>query len=141
MSITPLAGMPRASLKRRTARAVLGPKNPVTGQSAAGMLGNETSHVSVEPDGSIVIVTQQHPHGQSHQTTLAQVASDERIDVIHAHYAVPHAVSAFLAKEILGGSVPKIVTTLHGTDITLVGADESFHRVTKFAIVSPPICA
>jgi N-acetyl-alpha-D-glucosaminyl L-malate synthase BshA len=67
-------------------------------------------------------------------TKLAQVASDEKIDVIHAHYAVPHAVSAFLAKEILGGSVPKIVTTLHGTDITLVGADESFHRVTKFAI-------
>jgi len=57
--------------------AAPGPKNPVTGQSAAGMLGNETSHVSVEPDGSITIITQQHPHGQSHQTTLAQVASDE----------------------------------------------------------------
>jgi carbon-monoxide dehydrogenase large subunit len=57
--------------------AAPGPKNPATGQSAAGMLGNETSHVSVEADGSIVIVTQQHPHGQSHQTTLAQVASDE----------------------------------------------------------------
>lgn len=67
-------------------------------------------------------------------TKLAQVASDESLDVIHAHYAVPHAVSAFLAKEILGATAPKIVTTLHGTDITLVGADESFHRVTKFAI-------
>jgi N-acetyl-alpha-D-glucosaminyl L-malate synthase BshA len=67
-------------------------------------------------------------------TKLAQVASDEGIDVIHAHYAMPHAVSAFLAREILGGTSPKIVTTLHGTDITLVGADESFHRVTKFAI-------
>jgi N-acetyl-alpha-D-glucosaminyl L-malate synthase BshA len=67
-------------------------------------------------------------------TKLAQVASDEGIDVIHAHYAMPHAVSAFLAREILGGTHPKIVTTLHGTDITLVGADESFHRVTKFAI-------
>jgi len=66
-------------------------------------------------------------------TKLAQVASDEGIDIIHAHYAVPHAVSAFLAKQILGGSI-RIVTTLHGTDITLVGADESFHRVTKFAI-------
>ncbi|MGH9324285.1 MAG: N-acetyl-alpha-D-glucosaminyl L-malate synthase BshA [Vicinamibacteria bacterium] len=65
---------------------------------------------------------------------IAQVASDESVDVIHAHYAVPHAVSAFLAKQILGGAKPKIVTTLHGTDITLVGADESFHRVTKFAI-------
>jgi len=67
-------------------------------------------------------------------TKIAQVASEETIDVIHAHYAVPHAVSAFLAKQILGGSHPKIVTTLHGTDITLVGADESFYRVTKFAI-------
>lgn len=67
-------------------------------------------------------------------TKLAQVASDEGIDIIHAHYAVPHAVSAFLAKQILGGESPRIVTTLHGTDITLVGADESFHRVTKFAI-------
>jgi L-malate glycosyltransferase len=67
-------------------------------------------------------------------TKLAQVASDEGVDIIHAHYAVPHAVSAFLAKQILGGSSPRIVTTLHGTDITLVGADESFHRVTKFAI-------
>jgi carbon-monoxide dehydrogenase large subunit len=57
--------------------AAPGPKNPATGQSAAGMLGNETSHVSVEADGSIVVITQQHPHGQSHQTTLAQVASDE----------------------------------------------------------------
>ena len=57
--------------------AAPGPKNHATGQSAAGMLGNETSYVSVEPDGSITIITQQHPHGQSHQTTLAQVASDE----------------------------------------------------------------
>jgi L-malate glycosyltransferase len=65
---------------------------------------------------------------------IAQVASEESIDVIHAHYAVPHAVSAFLAKQILGGKNPKIVTTLHGTDITLVGADESFYRVTKFAM-------
>ena len=67
-------------------------------------------------------------------TKLAEVASDEKLDIIHAHYAVPHAVSAFLAKEILGEGAPKIVTTLHGTDITLVGADESFHRVTRFAI-------
>ena len=67
-------------------------------------------------------------------TKIAQVASEESIDVVHAHYAVPHAVSAFLAKQILGGTTPKIVTTLHGTDITLVGADESFYRVTKFAI-------
>ena len=67
-------------------------------------------------------------------TKLAEVASDEQLDIIHAHYAVPHAVSAFLAREIIGEGAPKIVTTLHGTDITLVGADESFHRVTRFAM-------
>jgi carbon-monoxide dehydrogenase large subunit len=57
--------------------AAPGPRNPATGQSAAGMLGNETSHVSVERDGSITVITQQHPHGQGTQTTLAQVAADE----------------------------------------------------------------
>lgn len=67
-------------------------------------------------------------------TKLAEVASEHGLDLIHAHYAVPHAVSAFLAKEILGGETPKFITTLHGTDITLVGADESFHRVIRFAI-------
>jgi len=67
-------------------------------------------------------------------TKLAEVASEQRLDVIHAHYAVPHAVSAFLAKSILGDSSPRIITTLHGTDITLVGADDSFHRVIRFAI-------
>ncbi|HXV65583.1 MAG TPA: N-acetyl-alpha-D-glucosaminyl L-malate synthase BshA [Vicinamibacteria bacterium] len=74
------------------------------------------------------------PYTLALATKLAQVAVDEEIDVIHAHYAVPHAVSALLARQILGGQAPKIVTTLHGTDITLVGADESFHRVIKFAI-------
>ncbi len=66
-------------------------------------------------------------------TKLAEVATEHPLDIIHAHYAVPHAVSAFLAKELLGGW-PKIITTLHGTDITLVGSDESFHRVIRFAI-------
>jgi N-acetyl-alpha-D-glucosaminyl L-malate synthase BshA len=69
-------------------------------------------------------------------TKLAEVATDHQLDLIHAHYAVPHAVSAFLAREILGGESPKIITTLHGTDITLVGADKSFHRVIRFAIDS-----
>ena len=69
-------------------------------------------------------------------TKLAEVAAEHQLDIIHAHYAVPHAVSAFLAREILGGESPKVITTLHGTDITLVGADKSFHRVIRFAIES-----
>lgn len=68
-------------------------------------------------------------------TKLAEVASDNGgLDVIHAHYAVPNAVSGFLAREIIGGERTRLVTTLHGTDITLVGADKSFDRVIRFAL-------
>lgn len=67
-------------------------------------------------------------------TKLAEVAAEEGLDLIHAHYAVPNAVSAFLASEIIGGGRTRLVTTLHGTDITLVGADRSFHRVIRFAL-------
>lgn len=67
-------------------------------------------------------------------TKLAEVASETGLDVIHAHYAVPNAVSAFLAREIIGTGRTRLVTTLHGTDITLVGADKSFDRVIRFAL-------
>ncbi len=66
---------------------------------------------------------------------IVEVAQFEQLDIIHAHYAIPHATSAFLAKEILGASSKlKIVTTLHGTDITLVGLEPSFLPVMKFSI-------
>ena len=67
-------------------------------------------------------------------TKLVELAETCDLDIIHAHYAVPHAASAYLAKQILNSSRLKTITTLHGTDITLVGADPSFHRVVKFAI-------
>ncbi len=67
-------------------------------------------------------------------TKLVELCETRDLDVIHAHYAVPHAASAYFAKQILGGRRPRTVTTLHGTDITLVGADPSFRRVVKFAI-------
>jgi len=67
-------------------------------------------------------------------TKLVELAESQGLDLIHAHYAVPHAASAYLAKQILGSARLKTLTTLHGTDITLVGADPSFHRVVKFAI-------
>src|SRR4029077_3992551 len=54
---------------------------------------------------------------------IVQVSRDERLDIVHAHYAVPHATAAYLARQILcaanGGKVPRVITTLHGTDITL----------------------
>lgn len=64
---------------------------------------------------------------------MVEVARFEKLDLIHAHYAIPHAISAFLAREILNGEL-KIVTTLHGTDITLVGLEPSFLPVMKFSI-------
>jgi N-acetyl-alpha-D-glucosaminyl L-malate synthase BshA len=67
-------------------------------------------------------------------TKLVELAETHDLDLIHAHYAVPHAASAYLAKQILSSERLKTITTLHGTDITLVGADPSFHRVVKFAI-------
>jgi L-malate glycosyltransferase len=70
--------------------------------------------------------------------TIARVADEQRLDIIHAHYAVPHATAAFLAREVLrsGGAsdVPRVVTTLHGTDITLVGNDPSYSQIVAFSI-------
>jgi len=66
--------------------------------------------------------------------TLVELAEVHQLDILHAHYAVPHAASAYLAKQIFNSRRLKTVTTLHGTDITLVGADPSFRRVVKFAI-------
>ncbi len=65
---------------------------------------------------------------------IVEVTKFEHLDILHAHYAIPHAISAFLAKQILGQSNLKIVTTLHGTDITLVGLEPSYLPVMKFSI-------
>jgi N-acetyl-alpha-D-glucosaminyl L-malate synthase BshA len=64
---------------------------------------------------------------------IIEVARFEKLDLVHAHYAIPHATSAYLAREIVGNGL-KIVTTLHGTDITLVGLEPSFLPVMKFSI-------
>ena len=58
------------------------------------------------------------------------------LDLLHVHYAIPHATSAWIAREMLGQTRPdiKVLTTLHGTDITIVGQDPSFHAITKFSI-------
>lgn len=66
---------------------------------------------------------------------MAAVAKCYGLDILHVHYAIPHASSAFLAKQILEGShTPKIVTTLHGTDITLVGSDPAYYEAVKFSM-------
>ena len=68
---------------------------------------------------------------------IARVARERRLDVVHAHYAVPHATAAYLADQMLAGGdgvAPRTVTTLHGTDITLVGSDPSYAQVVAFSI-------
>jgi N-acetyl-alpha-D-glucosaminyl L-malate synthase BshA len=69
--------------------------------------------------------------------TLVRVSRRYTLDLIHAHYAVPHATAAYLAHQILSaepGPAPKTVTTLHGTDITLIGSDPSYASVVRFSI-------
>jgi N-acetyl-alpha-D-glucosaminyl L-malate synthase BshA len=70
--------------------------------------------------------------------TLVRVSLERHLDIIHAHYAVPHATAAYLAHQILSATckmqAPRTVTTLHGTDITLVGSDASYARVVSFSI-------
>jgi len=63
------------------------------------------------------------------------VALEEGLDLLHVHYAIPHATTGYLAREMLRGQRDlKVVTTLHGTDITLVGQEVSFYAITKFSI-------
>ncbi len=66
---------------------------------------------------------------------MVEVAEYEKLDLVHVHYAIPHATSAYLAKQMLKEKLDlKIVTTLHGTDITLVGLEPSFLPLVKFSI-------
>ena len=64
-----------------------------------------------------------------------EVVKREELELLHVHYAIPHATTAYLTREMLAGERPlKIMTTLHGTDITLVGQEASFYAITKFSI-------
>jgi len=68
---------------------------------------------------------------------IVQVSRDQRLDLVHAHYAIPHATAAYLARQILAkhrAGVPRVLTTLHGTDITLLGSDRSFSEIVAFCI-------
>ena len=64
-----------------------------------------------------------------------EVVLREELDLLHVHYAIPHATTAYLAREMLKRDRPlQVITTLHGTDITLVGQEASFYGITKFSI-------
>ena len=65
---------------------------------------------------------------------IANVAKEYQLDILHVHYAFPHATSAFLANQLLENQKVKVITTLHGTDITLVGREPSYFQIIKFSI-------
>ena len=75
------------------------------------------------------------PYSLALATQIVEVARHQRLDLIHVHYAVPNAVSAVLAREMLQPQPLKVVTTLHGTDITLVGNDPNYLETTRFGIL------
>ena len=76
------------------------------------------------------------PYDLALAVRMHDVVLSQGLDLLHVHYAIPHATSAWIAKEMLktqGRSLP-VVTTLHGTDITIVGQDHSYHAITRFSI-------
>jgi N-acetyl-alpha-D-glucosaminyl L-malate synthase BshA len=79
-------------------------------------------------------VFQHSPYTLTLATAMSEVATRYGLDLLHVHYAIPHAASAYLARQMIGPGGPKIVTTLHGTDITLVGQEPSFFPITRFLI-------
>jgi L-malate glycosyltransferase len=75
------------------------------------------------------------PYTLALATKIGTVARSENLDLIHVHYAIPHSISAILAREsIKSKRYLPVITTLHGTDITLVGADRSYLPITKYAL-------
>jgi len=66
---------------------------------------------------------------------MSEIGRQHELDIFHAHYAVPHATAAFLAAEMIGNSAPKIVTTLHGTDTTLLGPNPQYRAAIEHALI------
>ena len=78
------------------------------------------------------------PYDLALASKMAEVAKREKLDLLHVHYAIPHAICAFLAKQMVGDDL-KIVTTLHGTDITVLGYDQSLSELIRFGIESSDV--
>lgn len=74
------------------------------------------------------------PYMMALASKIAEVSKWAKLDLVHVHYAIPHSVSAFLARQLVKDKRLPIVTTLHGTDITIVGHEPQFYDLTKFSI-------
>lgn len=75
------------------------------------------------------------PYSLALSTKMVEVARHAALDVLHVHYAIPNAVSAVLARQIVAPQPLKVVTTLHGTDVTLVGNDPNYLETTRWGIL------
>ena len=88
-----------------------------------------------EVDASRYPLFKYPPYTLALAAKMAEVSKQFELDVLHVHYALPHATAGFLARAILDNPErPKLITTLHGTDITVVGSDESLFDITSFSI-------
>jgi N-acetyl-alpha-D-glucosaminyl L-malate synthase BshA len=74
------------------------------------------------------------PYSLALAVQMQNTAERHDLDLLHVHYAIPHATSAWIAKELMDGKGPRVVTTLHGTDITLVGRDPSYYAAVRFSL-------
>lgn len=101
------------------------------GRLRRGVPGLRFHHVQV----SAYPLFRYPPYDLALATRMIEVREEADIDVFHVHYAIPHAVSAFLARSMCGDErCMPFVTTLHGTDITVVGSDRAYMRPTRFAL-------
>lgn len=76
------------------------------------------------------------PYALAVAASVVEVASEHHLDLVHAHYAVPHAASTYLARQVLGPRAPRFVTTLHGTDVTRTGIDPAYLSITRFTVAA-----
>lgn len=103
---------------------------------------DENVYLHTVETGEYPLFQQFTPYSLALAVKIREVAQQYSLDLVHVHYAIPHATSAFLAKEMLKPVNLLTVTTLHGTDITLVGMMPSFYEITRFSIsVSDAITA
>ncbi len=92
-----------------------------------------TFHPVHEPDHAVLRPDSAYPIALA--SALIEVSRQHQLDVLHVHYAVPHATAAWLARDVLGPDAPALVTTLHGTDITLVGSDSTYLPIVRASIL------
>ncbi|MCA9550058.1 MAG: N-acetyl-alpha-D-glucosaminyl L-malate synthase BshA [Myxococcales bacterium] len=81
-------------------------------------------------------VLEQAPYALAVASKIVEAVNDHSLDLVHAHYAVPHATSAFLAQQVLGPTAPRMICTLHGTDVTQVGVDPSIQSINRFSVTA-----